>query len=369
MNTDEEESLAARRLADEVRRGVREVAPGGAGDADPEAPGLRAWSEAERHLVPSVPPGASLPWVKRALLRVLRIATRSQGSFNAKIVEGARALERSHARETRRLDAEIARLKRETDLLHARLNASEASPAGPRGVTPAAENSGGAPAAAGAPGSAIPSGLYARFEEEFRGSEEDIRARQAGYVEWFRGAAGPVLDCGCGRGEFVEALADAGIPAEGIDANPVAVARARARGVAAAEGDAFDRLRTARGTLGGVAALQFVEHLSPASVREFLGLAFEALAPGGRLLLETINPDSLYAMRAYRLDPSHVWPVPPRVLALFARDAGFTEKEIQFLSPVPPEESLSGVGENEAKLNRWIFGPQDYALFAERPAG
>ncbi|HWC64836.1 MAG TPA: methyltransferase type 12, partial [Thermoanaerobaculia bacterium] len=89
--------------------------------------------------------------------------------------------------------------------------------------------------------------------------------------------------------------------------------------------------------------------------------------PGGRLLLETINPDSLYAMRAYRLDPTHRWPVPAPTLSLLVRDAGFEEREIRFVSPVPPAEALEETGENERKLNRWLFGFQDYALFAERP--
>src|SRR5450830_1092471 len=70
-------------------------------------------------------------------------------------------------------------------------------------------------------------GLYVDFEERYRGSEKDIRARQANDAARFRGAPGPVADLGCGRGEFLEALAAEGVAAIGCDANPVMVARAK----------------------------------------------------------------------------------------------------------------------------------------------
>jgi SAM-dependent methyltransferase len=357
MSGEDEDRLSAERLAEEIRRGVREAAPHASEDVG-DSPALRAWAGAERYAVPSVPPGAGLAFVKRALLRLLRIATRSQGTFNAKLLEGGRALERTVEELRRDLAAAEVRLARQNDVLQARVAAVE------RGSAPVRPPSPGGPVAA-APG--IPDGLYARFEEEFRGSADAVRERQERYVDFFRDAPGPVLDCGCGRGEFVALLRKSGIEAEGVDANRVAAGIAERAGLPVAPGDAFERLSRAHGALGGVAALQFVEHLDPPAVRDFLGLAFEALAPGGRLLLETINPDSLYAMRAYRLDPTHRWPVPAATLSLFARDAGFVEKEVRFLAPVPPEEALAETGENERKLNRWLFGFQDYALFAERP--
>ena len=353
--TDEESETSARRLAEEIRRGVREAMPHASADTPDGASPLReVWDAAERFAVPAIPAGASLPFLKKAILRVLRISTRSQGTFNMRMLEGARRLDRSLAALARELEEMERRFSRETDVIHARLASREG---GTATAVP--------PPLAASP--ALSDGLYARFEEEFRGTEETIRERQRGYVDFFRGISGVVLDCGCGRGEFVELLAQAGIEAAGIETNRVAVALARRRGARVDEGDAFERLRSLRGSLGGVAALQFVEHLPPGSVRDFLGLAFDALAPGGRLLVETINPDSLYAMRAYRLDPTHVWPVPSAALSLLARDAGFEEEEIRFVSPVPPGEALDETNDNERKLNRWIFGFQDYALFARRP--
>jgi O-antigen chain-terminating methyltransferase len=358
MSREDEDRLSAERLAEEIRRGMREAAPHPSEDTG-ASPALRAWAGAERYAVPSVAAGATLAAVKRLLLRVLRIATRSQGTFNAKLLEGARSLDRTVEELRRDLADAKLRLTRQNDVLQARVAALER--AGAASVT-------GAPTAtpiAATPG--ITDGLYARFEDEFRGTFEDVRERQEQYVDFFQGAPGPVLDCGCGRGEFVALLRRSGIEAEGVETNRVAVTIAEREGLPVTAGDAFERLSRERGRLGGVAALQFVEHLEPGAVREFLGRAFEALAPGGRLLLETTNPDSLYAMRAYRLDPTHRWPVPAATLSLLARDAGFVEKEVRYLAPVPPEEALAETGENERKLNRWLFGFQDYALLAERP--
>jgi O-antigen chain-terminating methyltransferase len=355
-------------LAEEIRRGIGE-------DPSPNAsmfpPGV--WDRAERFVVPSVEPGASFPRIKKFLLRILRVATRSQGSFNAIALEGMRqldenvaAVDRENARRSRifeQLREESARLRRdlerighEYDIIQARLSAAE-RPA-PARI---------ADTASAAPAGGFPDGFYLRFEEVFRGPEEAIRERQRAYVDSFRSVPGIVLDCGCGRGEFLGVLKESGVDSYGVDSNPVAVEMARARGVEARAEDAFEHLRGIDGKLGGVSALQFVEHLSPEAVYEFLGLCRRALSPGGRLLLETINPDSVYALRAYRLDPTHRWPVPAATLDLMAREVGFEERETRWLSPVPRDEVLEERSDNDRKVNRWLFGPQDYALLAVRP--
>lgn len=347
--------LTAEQLSEEIRRAIPDR-PGG------EEPGrraalTRAWGDAERFVVPSVEPGVAFYRLKRLLLRGLRLVTRSQGTFNARVLQGARDLERAILRLSEERSKEIEQLRRQLDLLHARLSAASSETA------PPARRDG----LVAAPGAGLPEGFYVRFEEELRGPEASIRERQRAYVDFFRAAGGEVLDCGCGRGEFLEVLRAAGIPAEGVDTNGVALELARAKGLTVGKEDVFDRLRRCDGALGGVSALQLVEHFEPEAVFGFLRLAFRALRPGGRLLVETINPDSLYALRAYRLDPTHRWPVPPPTLELMAREAGFADREIRYFSPVPDGERLAESTENDRKLNRWIFGPQDYALFAHHP--
>ena len=358
-------------LAEEIRQGIDE-APGSL----EESLASSVVERAERFIVPAVEPGASFPRLKKLLLRVLRVATRSQGTFNAIAVEGLRELQASTAalerettkrndvvrrlqEESSRLRSEMERVRHEYDIIQARFSVAErasrgaASESGIDGARTEAES--------------LPQGFYLRFEEEFRGPETAIRDRQREYAEFFRGTPGPVLDCGCGRGEFLGVLKAAGVTAFGVDSNRIAVEMAVSRGVDAREADAFATLRSFDGRLGGISALQVVEHLDPPAVYEFLELGLRALAPGGRLLVETINPDSLYALRAYRLDPTHRWPVPAATLDLMAREVGFESREIRWMSPVPEEESLAESSENDRKVNRWLFAPQDYALMAARP--
>ena len=62
----------------------------------------------------------------------------------------------------------------------------------------------------------LPSAAYVHFEDRHRGAREDILQRQRAYLDLFAHAA-PVLDVGCGRGEFLELCREAGIEARGID--------------------------------------------------------------------------------------------------------------------------------------------------------
>src|SRR4051794_3588483 len=131
---------------------------------------------------------------------------------------------------------------------------------------------------------------YFAFEAKMRGSTADVRDRQRPYVDDFRDAA-PVLDVGCGRGELLGLLRDAGIEAKGVDADADMVAYARGEGLDVEQADAVAYLeRLPDGSLGGIFMAQVVEHLPPAALSRMLGLAAAKLRPGGLLLAETINP-------------------------------------------------------------------------------
>jgi O-antigen chain-terminating methyltransferase len=200
-------------------------------------------------------------------------------------------------------------------------------------------------------------------------------------VDDFREAA-PVLDVGCGRGEFLSLLAEAGIDAKGVDLDADMVAFCRGEGLDVEEGDALAYLQgVEEGSLGGIFAAQFVEHLEPAPLTGFLALAAQALRPGGVMVLETINPLSLFALRNYFADPTHAQPLIPDTLSLLAKQAGFESAEVRFLNepeeaarlervelPADPafDPARRALESNRARLNEVVFGPQDYALVLRR---
>jgi SAM-dependent methyltransferase len=222
---------------------------------------------------------------------------------------------------------------------------------------------------------------YFAFESRMRGRTEDVRERQRHYVDDFRGHA-PVLDVGCGRGEFVALLREAGIEARGVDADADMVSFARGERLDVEQADALAYLeRLEDGTLGGIFCAQVVEHLPPGALVRLLELAHAKIRPGGVLVAETINPLSPISLRHYFADLTHAQPLVPETLALLVQQAGFGEVETRFLNeppaverlrPVPlPEDGAfdgarSALVHNVERLNAQLFGPLDYAVIAKR---
>jgi SAM-dependent methyltransferase len=235
----------------------------------------------------------------------------------------------------------------------------------------------GAPATVAAQPAAAAIPDYFAFESRMRGSISAIRARQQPYVDDFRAAA-PVLDVGCGRGEFLELLRDAGIEATGVDADADMAAYAQGEGLTVVQADALAHLAALPdGSLGGIFASQLVEHLPPAVLFRLLELAVAKLRPGGLFVAETINPLSPLALRNYFADLTHAQPVVPETLELLARQAGFAEVETRYLNEPErrlevPAEGAAGdtvAAENARRLNEVVFAPLDYAVLARTPAG
>ena len=221
----------------------------------------------------------------------------------------------------------------------------------------------------------------ATFEDQFRGTTEDMRSRYAGLAGQLANCS-PVLDIGCGRGEFLELLAEAGVESKGIDIDRSLVERGRAAGLPVEFGDAVEWLASEPdGSLGGIAMIQVIEHLSAKDRVEVVRLAADKLRPGGRILIETLNPQSLYIFaRAFYADPTHETPVHPAYLDFLLKEAGFSETGIEWRSPPPDGEALMPltaepgdpdglvrqINANIERVNAILFGPQDYAILAVR---
>jgi SAM-dependent methyltransferase len=344
------------RLREELRRGAVHGDARGADFAATRALAERFWPVTAEREAGGGPKGL----VKRVLRKFMRWYVEplaaDQRVYNDSVLKLVDALsERADSstaarheleRLVRELEERLARLERRGE----RVGDGVAAP-----ITVAAQ-----PAAAAVPD-------YFAFESRMRGSVESIRERQRRYVEDFQGAA-PVLDVGCGRGELLALLREAGVEARGIDADADMVAYARGEDLDVEQADLIEYLeRLDDASLGGIFMGQVVEHLPAGTLVQALRLAAAKLRPGGLLVAETINPLSPIALRNYFADLTHAQPLVPETLELLARQAGFAESEIRFLNE--PAERLTEpddpvIAANVRRLNELLFAPLDYALVA-----
>jgi SAM-dependent methyltransferase len=225
---------------------------------------------------------------------------------------------------------------------------------------------------------------YVQFEERFRGSTGDIRRRVEEYLPMLASASN-VVDVGCGRGELLQLLKDRGVTARGVDLNPGMVALCRARGLAVEEGDAVGFLsRLQDSEIGGLVAVQVVEHFEPSYLMRFLETAFHKMRPGAPIILETINPACWMAFfETYIRDLTHQRPLHPETLRYLVEASGFSKVDVQFRRPVPDADRLRRVGSSLAttedlrsvsailddhadKLNARLFSSMDYVVIGRR---
>jgi len=183
-------------------------------------------------------------------------------------------------------------------------------------------------------------GTYHAFENVFRGDRELIQERQRPYLRLI-GTRQPVLDAGCGRGEFLDLLAEAGLHGIGVDTDRDLVEHCRTLGHEDVhETDVNTYLEGCEdGSLGAIFCAQVVEHLPVAELERFLALARVKLRPDGLLIAETVNPHSIQALKTFWVDLTHQHPIFPEVLLQLCRSAGFRDGYV-FL--------VNGVGDYEA---------------------
>jgi O-antigen chain-terminating methyltransferase len=213
--------------------------------------------------------------------------------------------------------------------------------------------------------------LYAALQDEFRGSRQEIKERLSVYLPKFTaagigGESMPILDVGCGRGEWLELLGEHQLQAAGIDLNRVVLAICRERGLPVAEAEAIAHLRSlAEASLGAVTAFHVIEHLALPQLLDLLDAAWRALKPGGAAVFETPNPNNIFvSSRYFYLDPTHHHPIPPLLGRFLVEARGFERVEILELHPWPAEHRVdtSTGGDIAARFNECFYGPQDYAI-------
>lgn len=224
---------------------------------------------------------------------------------------------------------------------------------------------------------------YTRFQRQFRADDAELLQRQNPYVELLKKHHGEaplnahtprVLDIACGDGIFLEAIKGIGWDCLGVDLNRTMVNHGKSLGRPIELAEAFEFLRNAEEkSFTAVTAFQFIEHLTAEQLMEFIAGAYRVLKPGGVILTETINPHTLASFRWFHMDLTHAHLVFPEVLQIMEETAGFQLIEWQELNPVEGNVALSAEGNtpearNARKLNKLLYGNQDYYLISRWPA-
>jgi SAM-dependent methyltransferase len=217
---------------------------------------------------------------------------------------------------------------------------------------------------------------YASFESRFRGAEDDVKKQQRLSASLFRPKS-KVLDLGCGRGEFLELLRANGVQGYGVDLNDRMIERCLEKGLDCRKADILEALAEwPDGSLDGVFSSQVIEHLSPGYMKRMVELAFSKLTPGGIIVLETVNPVSVFAfVQIYNLDATHERPVHPEALRFLLESSGFADVEVRYSGDLSAEklENLPPAGETAEVLNRNIdrlndllFAPPNYTATGKK---
>ncbi len=142
---------------------------------------------------------------------------------------------------------------------------------------------------------------------------EDFRSQFAGFLPLDRKAR--IVDLGCGKGFLVQFLLQEGYKnVLGIDTSQEQVEFAKKSGLPVARADALQFLRE-NGDLDVVICTDLVEHFSKDEVVGFLTAIYDALAPGGSLIVRTINCSSILGTTARYTD--------------FTHETGFTERSLR----------------------------------------
>lgn len=214
--------------------------------------------------------------------------------------------------------------------------------------------------------------FYASFDEQFRGSQEEIKRRLRVYLPIIRRQGigretMPILDVGCGRGEWLELLREEGLKAWGVDSNRILVEWCRQRGLEVKENDVLAALhQLPDSSLGAVTGFHIIEHLPIEKLVELLNQTVRILRPGGLVIFETPNPQNvLVGSCNFYFDPTHRNPLPSQVTKFLLESRGFVRVEVLDLNP-SDDTPIAENTEVARRFNQHFYGPMDYAVVGYR---
>ncbi len=176
--------------------------------------------------------------------------------------------------------------------------------------------------------------FYSFYSEMAGGVEHILRQQYSVYLPLLPVMEGRrVLDIGCGAGEFLSFLRQQGIKALGLDLDAKEVARARLRGLDAVQTDAQSFFQDVDESFSAITLFQVIEHVPAGQVEPLLSDCINALAPGGALVVETVNLRHPNALNGFYTDPTHQRPLSDNYLSFLFQWHGLKRVEIIYTLP------------------------------------
>ncbi len=219
----------------------------------------------------------------------------------------------------------------------------------------------------------IDDGLYVALENHFRGSRDAVAQRQQDYLPMLPSvisASAPLVDLGCGRGEWLKVTRDQGIPSLGVDSNTVCIAECQEEKLDVVQDDLLHFLTNRPdASVGTYTLFQVLEHLPFPVLVEALREMRRTLVPGGRVIAEVPNAKNLrVSAGTFWIDPTHQRPLFPELLLFLATEVGFSQADGHYTNNMSLTHDLSGLPDGAMNALRSVvdavdtFG--DFALIA-----
>jgi O-antigen chain-terminating methyltransferase len=198
--------------------------------------------------------------------------------------------------------------------------------------------------------------LFYSFWSETCGDDYEEK-REAQYNSYLphliTGLPYPFVDIGCGAGEFVTFLNNNNIPAIGVDREEGEIGRSLSTNpkLKMIRADGLTFLKEGNDLLAGVSLLEVIEHMPPQDVNELIQVATGRLAPGGVLLIESLNARHPFFAQGFYSDPTHVRPVTDEYLVFLMQWLGLSKIVKIFTVPAP----VSGIGPEDLGRIYWCY--------------
>lgn len=213
--------------------------------------------------------------------------------------------------------------------------------------------------------------FYRAFEERWRGPRELIKSRLRVYLPFVEPLLGlqpdaKAVDLGCGRGEWLELLREAGFDAQGVDLDDGMLTACRQLGLKVQTQDAIGFLKSLPdASQAVVSGFHLVEHIPFADLQQLVQQAIRVLQPAGLLILETPNPENIVVgTSSFYLDPTHRNPIPHQLLSFLPEHYGFARVKVLHL-----QEAEGLAGQKQLTLLHVLSGVSpDYAVVAQKGA-